>query len=107
MLRTIFFLALALVVHVTLVATLAHACGPHCSNRQSNYSNSNQHVKPQFQLGNRANIGNKNGLSHSAEAARLPLTTTASEPATNKALAQSTDHPADLPTNAPPLAASK
>jgi hypothetical protein len=103
MLRTICLLALALLAHVTLVATLAHACGPHCG--KPVFSNQKQLQQPQIPLGNRADLGNKSDLSPVTEPTQRPATAATNQPVTKQSQEPVSDHPADLPTNDPPLAA--
>ncbi len=102
--RTITLLALALIAHVTLVAALAHACGPNCGKYQN--SQTNQLGRSPFQLGNRPNPANKNALSVIAEPTQR-LQPAMTQTIANKSQGQLTEHPSDLPTNDPPAVAPK
>ena len=109
MIRTLSLLTLALLAHLALVAALAHACGPNCGLAPTS-NHSNQLNITQFQLGNRPNLTNKNVPSVFAETTKNPQPKIANQPATiqptaKKPQEQSTEHPSDLPTNDPPVAA--
>jgi len=109
MIRMLSLLALALLAHVTLVAALAHACGPNCGKLPTS-NPAKQLDITQFQLGSWLNLASKNVPSVFADASKRPQPTIANHPAATQPTAikpqeQTTEHPSDLPTNDPPAAA--